>query len=121
MASAAADSKVKVFNLNPSEVLHTCSCHHDRVKRLATAQNSPNVFWSAAEDGFVLQHDLRVSHTCSEDGKAILIDLSALVGHGAEAKCLATNPMRPELIAVGANDPYIRMYDRRMIKVTQVF
>ncbi|XP_043276205.1 WD and tetratricopeptide repeats protein 1-like isoform X2 [Venturia canescens] len=119
VASGAADSKVKVFNLTLSEVLHACSCHGDRVKRLATAENTPHLFWSAAEDGLVLQHDLRAPHTCSADDKAILIDLIAHIGRDAEAKCVAVNPMRSELVAVGANDPYIRMYDRRMIKVSQ--
>ena len=37
------------------------------------------------------------------------------MGNYAEAKCLAVNPLRPELIAVGANDPYVRVYDRRML------
>lgn len=37
------------------------------------------------------------------------------MGGSAEAKCLAINPVRPELIAVGANDPYVRLYDRRQI------
>jgi len=39
------------------------------------------------------------------------------VGNKAEAKCLSLNPVRPELMAVGASDPFIRLYDRRMIKV----
>lgn len=38
------------------------------------------------------------------------------IGRFGEAKCLAINPVRPELLAVGANDPYIRLYDRRMIR-----
>jgi len=42
------------------------------------------------------------------------------MGVGAEAKCLAINPTRPELLAVGANDPYVRLYDRRMITTTAV-
>lgn len=37
------------------------------------------------------------------------------MGGNAEAKCLAINPVRPEQIAVGANDPYIRLYDRRVL------
>jgi WD and tetratricopeptide repeat-containing protein 1 len=44
-----------------------------------------------------------------------LINLDSHVGGQAEFKCIAINPARPELMAVGANDPYVRMYDRRML------
>lgn len=36
----------------------------------------------------------------------------------AEAKCIAVNPARTEQIAIGANDPYARVYDRRMLVKT---
>ena len=35
--------------------------------------------------------------------------------NGPEVKCITINPTRSELLAVGANDPYVRLYDRRMI------
>lgn len=114
---------VKVSNLSVSEVLFTCACHTGRVKRIATATSVPFLFWSAAEDGIVLQHDLRTPHNCgvSRSGrKSVLVDLTNHMGRGAEAKCMAVSEARPELVAVGANDPYIRMYDRRMIKLGQV-
>ena len=34
-------------------------------------------------------------------------------------KCLTVCPTRTELIAVGANDPYVRLYDRRMISLSR--
>ena len=34
----------------------------------------------------------------------------------AEAKCLAINPLQPELLAVGCNDPFVRLYDHRMLE-----
>ena len=33
----------------------------------------------------------------------------------AEAKCLTINPLQPELLAVGCNDPFVRLYDHRML------
>jgi WD and tetratricopeptide repeat-containing protein 1 len=39
------------------------------------------------------------------------------MGPHAEAKCVAVNPARPEYLAVGANDPFVRVYDRRMLAV----
>lgn len=52
--------------------------------------------------------------------KNVLVDLRIHTGAHMEAKCLSVNPLRTELIAVGANDPYIRIYDRRMIKLSKV-
>ena len=37
------------------------------------------------------------------------------MGRSSEVKCVCVCPSRTELVAVGANDPYVRVYDRRMI------
>nr|CAH0105394.1 unnamed protein product [Daphnia galeata] len=50
----------------------------------------------------------------------ILINLLSHMGKQAEVKSLAINPVRTEQLVVGANDPFIRLYDRRMIKITSV-
>lgn len=42
------------------------------------------------------------------------------VGKLAEIKCISINQRRPEQLAVGANDPYARLFDRRMITLGQV-
>lgn len=53
--------------------------------------------------------------------KNVLVDLKTYMGdYYVEAKCISINPMKSELLAVGANDPYIRIYDRRMIKPVKV-
>lgn len=67
---------------------------------------------------FNRQFDMRAPHTCTGDVNNMLVYLRTHLGRYAEAKCLAINPCRPELLAVGANDPYVRIYDRRMIKLT---
>ncbi|GBP15778.1 Trypsin-1 [Eumeta japonica] len=50
------------------------------------------------------------------ENQVCLIHLRSEIDENAEAKCLAVNPIRTEYIAVGANDPYARLYDRRMLK-----
>ncbi|KAL9916906.1 WD and tetratricopeptide repeats protein 1 isoform X1 [Glossina fuscipes] len=117
IATAAADKSVMLFDINSSqEAIYTCHCHGARVKRLATAPDSPYVFWSAGEDGVILQLDHREKHTCrSEDNRVRLINLTTYIDTNAEAKCIALNPVKTELLAVGANDPYARIYDRRML------
>ncbi|XP_025099110.1 WD and tetratricopeptide repeats protein 1-like [Pomacea canaliculata] len=115
LVTGAADCKIRVHDLNMQETMQVFSCHAGRVKRIATAPNLPFVFWSAAEDGCIMQFDLRCPEMSSSHPSNILINLNAHMGDHAEAKCIAVNSLRPELIAVGANDPYVRVYDRRML------
>lgn len=69
---------------------------------------------------FCRQFDIREPHKCRTDNKVLLVGLQNHIGLNAEAKCIAVNQRRPEQIAVGANDVYARVYDRRMITLTQV-
>ncbi|XP_022295341.2 WD and tetratricopeptide repeats protein 1-like [Crassostrea virginica] len=115
LVTGAADCKIRVYDTNREENSHVFSCHIGRVKRLAVAPNVPFMFWSAAEDGTIMQFDLRCQEPNQPNPKNVIVNLNAHIGHVAEAKCLAINPLRPEYLAVGANDPYIRMYDRRML------
>lgn len=61
---------------------------------------------------------MREPHTCKA-GKVSLICLNNHVKY-AQAKCIAVNPRRPELIAIGSNDCYARVYDRRMMILDSV-
>ena len=68
------------------------------------------------------QLDLRAKHRCRPGGSggSVLVNLQTQCGPGSEAKCVAVCPSRPDLLAVGANDPYVRVYDRRMIRLGSV-
>jgi len=120
IVSGAADSRVRFHDVNSNETVMVCACHVGRVKRLTTAPNVPHMVWSSAEDGMILQFDMRQPHQCSNSVKNVLINLVNFIGSNAEAKCIAINPMRPEMLAVGANDTYVRLYDRRMITPTNI-
>lgn len=120
MLSGAADFKIRVHDVAAQEVTMVCSCHTSRVKRLAVAPSMPFLFWSSAEDGLVLQFDYRVPHQCSSEADNVLINLCNHLGRNVEAKCIAINPLHSHLLAVGANDPYIRLYDRRMITTSKL-
>lgn len=115
LVTGAGDCLIRVHDVVSRETTHSCSCHSARVKRITTAPSTPFMFWSASEDGTVLQFDLRKPHGCHGAVDNVLVNLANHVGREAEVKCVAINPMREEFIAVGANDPYIRVYDRRMI------
>ncbi|XP_039288976.1 WD and tetratricopeptide repeats protein 1-like isoform X2 [Nilaparvata lugens] len=118
LVTGAGDCQLLVHDVNERGPISICTCPMGRVKRLATSPNVPHIFWSAAEDGVIRQYDVRSPHYCSEGEPNVLVYLRSHLGASAEAKCVAINPCRSELMAVGANDPYVRLYDRRMIKLT---
>lgn len=120
LVSGAGDCKIRVHDLTLSEPIFTCKCHRQRIKRIATVPSIPFLFWSAGEDGLFLQYDIRTPHICRSNNHSVLVNLVYHMGRYAEGKCIAINPRKPELIAIGANDAYIRMYDRRMIKLSQL-
>ena len=68
------------------------------------------------------QLDIREPHSCSDNGSCrnVLIDLKATCGTypgTAQCKCIDINPVRPEQIAIGALDAYVRVYDTRVLSL----
>ncbi|KAK7019403.1 WD and tetratricopeptide repeat protein [Halocaridina rubra] len=118
--SGAGDGRIEVREVETGDVTQLCTCHCERVKRIATVPTLPNAFFSASEDGTVMLYDMRAPHTCNAQANNVLINLRCHAGRTAECKCITVNPTKPELLAVGASDPYIRIYDRRMIKLTSL-
>lgn len=115
LVTGAADYCMYAFDLhNTDDPILKCRCHQSRVKRIACAPELPSTFFSASEDGCVFQIDLREPHTCNGEDKIVLIDLKNHQEY-VEAKCIAINPRRPEQLAIGTNDNFARIYDRRMI------
>lgn len=71
------------------------------------------------------QYDTREKHTCTNDGacRNVLIDLHNTCGSSSshsytQCKCLDVNSVRSEQLAVGGFDPYIRLYDRRLLSIS---
>jgi len=118
IASGAGDFKVCVLDVETKSTLRSINGHTKRVKRLGTAADSPGIFWSGGEDGVVRQWDLR--ERWSNDGSNVLINLLGEAGRSSEVKCISVCPGRNELMAVGANDPYVRVFDRRMITCSRL-
>lgn len=56
LASGAADGQLFAYDIKQADAvpIWKCHCHHSRVKRLATAPETPCVFWSVGEDGNVM-------------------------------------------------------------------
>lgn len=117
IASCASDASVKVTDIHKETTTLNCdSCHSERVKRLAVHPTQADLVWSSGEDGRVVQYDLRQGHLCKP--KNALIDLNNPSSHVA-AKCIAVNPVRDELLAVGGSNSLVYLFDRRFIGYRQ--
>lgn len=118
IATCAADAGVRVWDTNAQASIYSKTSHIGRAKRIATAKDSSNVFWSAGEDGLVLQHDLR-DPSPNPLHRVVLL---SLISHSSncECKCIYSNPTRPNYLAIGASDSYARVYDRRMLSPKNV-
>ncbi|VDP85214.1 unnamed protein product, partial [Schistosoma mattheei] len=95
IVTGAADNKIRVHDIKALETRHVFSCHSGRVKRLANTPSEPFLFWSASEDGTCRQFDLRDPD-----------------------QCIAVNPLKSELVAIGGNEPFVRMFDRRKLTLS---
>jgi len=63
-----------------------------------------------------------MSHKCPTDkSKTTLVTIFNNLGKKIEVNCLDINQFRTEQLAVGANDQYVRLYDRRMIQSLSSF
>lgn len=60
-----------------------------------------------------MQHDIRAP---SNEVTKLLLNYT-IGSNFSETKCLSLNENKPHLLAVGCNDPFARVYDRRMIKL----
>ena len=92
-------------------------CHTNRVKDVEVEPGNPYNFWSAGEDGTVREYDVRSKEgrgPSSQSAATVLLSVGS-DGSPVEIKSLAINPRRSHLIAVGCGDPFLRIYDRRML------
>ncbi|KAL4153620.1 hypothetical protein QTP88_001470 [Uroleucon formosanum] len=117
VATGGGDQRSYTYNVTTGKQLSSCICSEGVIKRLAVANDSPSVYWCASEDGYISQHDTRMSHKCLTDkSKTTLVTIYNNLGKKIKANCLDINPLKTEQLAVGANDQYVRLYDRRMIQ-----
>jgi len=106
-------------------------CHTGRVKQVAVAPGEPHLFFSAAEDGTARLFDgrdpalmprgtgpggQRRSAGAANVFAAPTAGGAATVarGGGVPLKSLALCPSRPWLVALAGDDPFLRVYDRRL-------
>jgi hypothetical protein len=88
-------------------------------QEVEVAPGEPHLFWSAAEDGQVRQYDTRCGNQKTMASPNALINLPLGPQRApTQAKSIDINPAAPHLLAVGASDPYVRIFDRRSLGPT---
>ncbi|XP_066918080.1 WD and tetratricopeptide repeats protein 1-like [Clytia hemisphaerica] len=122
VVTGAADACLKTHDVPSSRTIQNFYCHSRRIKRLAVCDSSPSMIWSASEDGTVREFDLRSPHKCSSESpcRNVLVNLKTQSVPNKEVKCIQLHPHFPELFAVGATDPFVRLYDRRNMNLSEL-
>ncbi|GMH35920.1 hypothetical protein BSKO_03788 [Bryopsis sp. KO-2023] len=104
----------EVIEVDPQTTVY--SCHRSRVKDVEVEPMNPHNFWSACEDGFIRQFDVRTGDQSDFTSQNVLIQLRGKAGEGhVELKGLDINKVQSYQMAVACADPYIRIYDRRRL------
>lgn len=118
LASGSADCEVHLHDVNRAETVEVWNCHRVRVKRLAVSAEKSHTIWSGSEDGTVHQLDIRSSHRKCEASADRCPD--TIIKAQIQVKCIAINPVRTHLLAVGLADRIVRVYDLRFIHDNEV-
>lgn len=134
IVSGAADGEVRHCVVEHGPV-HVFRCHTGMVHELALDPRTPPVFLSSSQDGTVRLFDLRVAGSGLRSAASsaydsprtpnVLVDLrhAAAPDSGGLGRIpissIATNPLAPDYFVIACKDPYVRMYDRRMLTMTR--
>ncbi|CAI6375592.1 unnamed protein product [Macrosiphum euphorbiae] len=122
LATASIDQSSHTYNVTTGTKLMSCVCFHGEIRSIAVANDLPSLYWCASLDGCISQHDVRIRHICSINKlQNTLVKICGNYGSRIGPTCLDINQIRSEQFAVGANDQYVRLYDRRMIKSLSSF
>ena len=130
IVSAGMDMDVRVCNVDTQQCMHVFRCHPNRVKELCVDPTNDNVFLTSGEDGSCRQFDLRDPHQCEASarrrGRMFLMSSASSTSPCSNAlvanpelplKCVDINPVQPHFFLLSADDQFIRVYDRRMIRM----
>ncbi|VDO20986.1 unnamed protein product [Haemonchus placei] len=104
LISAAGDRQVKMHDIDGLRDEPITWTTGGRVKRLATAQDEPYLFWSASEDSYVREYDARTN------AERKLINTEE-----KHVKSFAVCQGRTELVAVATDEAAVPIYDRRKL------
>eukprot|EP00899_Mesostigma_viride_P026508 jgi/Mesvir1/7041/Mv26570-RA.1 len=121
VATCAGDGEVRVSYLDASRPMFVCRCHYGRVKKLVVEPGNPHLVISAAEDCTVRSIDLRAPHaSCNAsawregEGANVLVDLRPGPTR-VRINSLSLSRGNPHHLVVAGGDPFVRVYDRRML------
>eukprot|EP00607_Mallomonas_marina_P007272 CAMPEP_0182418428 /NCGR_PEP_ID=MMETSP1167-20130531/2867_1 /TAXON_ID=2988 /ORGANISM="Mallomonas Sp, Strain CCMP3275" /LENGTH=859 /DNA_ID=CAMNT_0024592637 /DNA_START=63 /DNA_END=2642 /DNA_ORIENTATION=- len=131
MVTGGMDGLVQLHHLErPSSPSCSSSsrlyCHNAAVKYVEVEPSSPHVFFSAGADGYVRQYDCRLPCAgCmrSNEGEmgCMFPSHNCLVripsGRSSGILSVRVCPVDTNLLLVGAGDPSVRIFDRRMLSL----
>lgn len=127
LVSGGADGVVEVHELSDSGseriFVEQLFCHKSRVKYVETEFQNPNLFFSAGEDGFIRQYDVRLAKSgckvqrckSADDRGSMYGSRNCLVNSKVHVMSVRLCQTDPNMMVASFGDNRIRQYDRRML------
>lgn len=108
LLSGAADSLIKLWDLNTASCASTWNFHGEKVQALSRNFAEVNVVASGGADKLVCLFDVRVN-----DGKGVLTAKAP-----GEVENLVWNPFNPAVMGISTDNGFFQFYDVRQMKLS---
>jgi hypothetical protein len=127
LISGGADGIVEVHELSDSGneriFVEQLFCHKSRVKYVETEFQNPNIFFSAGEDGFIRQYDVRLAKSgckvqrckSADERSSMYGSRNCLVNSKVHVMSVRLCQADSNMMVASFGDNRIRQYDRRML------
>lgn len=122
LASCSLDGTVRLLDAATGVVGPVWDTHSGAVQKLITDPQNEFVVLSGGEDGAIQQHDRRDRSTSTlldwreRFSGASCLSYPAVVSGGGAVHSMASCTMKPHLLAIGGEDPFVWLYDLRMLE-----
>eukprot|EP00927_Polykrikos_kofoidii_P062468 TRINITY_DN57284_c0_g1_i1.p1 TRINITY_DN57284_c0_g1~~TRINITY_DN57284_c0_g1_i1.p1 ORF type:complete len:471 (+),score=85.19 TRINITY_DN57284_c0_g1_i1:141-1415(+) len=128
LATCSLDGSVRLVNGETGDVQRVWEDrgHNSSRQIVVDGVEDQGVFLSCGDDGTVLQHDYRgggggnAGVLVDWDLRWCPMDCDVPPGSGHAVFSLATCAAKPHLLLLGGTDPYVWLYDRRMLSLSPV-
>lgn len=115
VCTCSVDGTVRLMDITAERCASVWRAHTRGANKVVTTFEEPNVVTSCGGDGKVRQHDRRVRRPDLLLDWDLRWDGARLGVFGAEINSMTSCLLRPELLALAGDDPFLWLYDRRML------
>eukprot|EP00913_Durusdinium_trenchii_P026731 g25078.t1 len=118
VSTCSVDGTVRLMDIAAERCASVWRAHTRGANKVVTTCEEPNLVTSCGGDGKVRQHDRRVRRPDLLLDWDLRWDGTRLGVAGAEINSMTSCTLRPDLLALAGDDPFLWLYDRRKLGST---